>query len=113
MSTASGLTPVQLLIFLAKEMLVSTEDLRGWDRRKRISAMRAIAIEAIREHCGTSYPELGRLFGARHHTTIMAYAQRAHACRVEYPLIAAAAARALGNQQWSAEKAVEALELCA
>jgi chromosomal replication initiation ATPase DnaA len=113
MSAASGLTPVQLLIFLAKEMLVSTEDLRGWDRRKRISAMRAIAMATIREHCGMSYPELALLFGARHHTTAMAYVQRAARARVEYPLIAAAASRALGQQQWSAECAVEALELCA
>jgi chromosomal replication initiation ATPase DnaA len=106
-------TPVQLLVHLAREMLVSTEDLRGCDRRKRISAMRAIAIEAIRQHCGSSYPELGRLFGARHHTTIMSYVQRAPRARVEYPLIAEAAARALGNQQWSAEQAIESLEMCA
>ena len=107
------MTPVQLLIHLASEMMISTEDLRSCDRRQRISAMRAIAMETIRNHCGVSYPELGVLFGARHHTTVMSCVRRAPTYRAKYPLIAAAATRALGDQHWAAEMAVEALGYCA
>jgi chromosomal replication initiator protein len=41
------------------------------DRNRRCAASRAVAWYLLREITGASYPEIGRVTGAWHHTTVM------------------------------------------
>jgi len=107
------MTPVQLLCTLANEFGVGVQDLRGLDRTQPLSAMRAIAMATIRQHCGLSYPKLAKLFGRLDHTTAMSAVRRSEAYRVEYPYLASAAFKAAGVNPWSHEIMNESLEMCA
>ena len=48
------------------------EDIRGRRRPRHISQPRQIAMYLARKHTEASYPELGRAFGGKDHTTVLA-----------------------------------------
>ncbi len=50
-------------------------------REKTISTARALAMYVARQHSGMSYPELGRAFGNKNHSTVIAACQRVEALR--------------------------------
>ncbi|MEZ4367824.1 MAG: chromosomal replication initiator protein DnaA [Kofleriaceae bacterium] len=50
---------------------VKTADLKSPRRHKSIAAPRAVAMYLARQHTKDSYPDLGRAFGGKHHTTII------------------------------------------
>ncbi len=50
---------------------VKTLDLKSERRHKSISAPRAVAMYLARKHTRDSFPDLGRAFGNKHHTTIL------------------------------------------
>lgn len=106
------MSPVQLLVALAREFGVAVDDLRVPDRQQSIAAMRCIAMATLREHTRMSYPEIGRLL-LRDHTTVMSGCARAVTLRVRYPELAEKALRAVGAERFAHEKAIEALEMCA
>lgn len=56
---------------VAKDFGLRPSDLQGDDRHQSVALARHIAIYLCREHTGASYPELGRAFGNRDHTTAM------------------------------------------
>lgn len=89
------MTPVQLICALAAEWGTSVDELRGVRRTKRIAAMRCIAMALVREQCGSSYPELARLFCRLDHTTALSNVRRAQHYLKECPDVALAAARVL------------------
>lgn len=51
---------------------VAPEALLSDDRHKSIARARHVAMYLGKEWCGVSYPELGRAFGGRDHTTALA-----------------------------------------
>lgn len=51
---------------------VSVEDLTGPRRYPHVTYARHIAMHLCRELVGLSYPQIGRLFGGRDHSTVMA-----------------------------------------
>lgn len=65
------LAPRDVLRAVCLHYGVSPDALTSGDRHKSISRARHIAMYLCREFCGLSFPELGRLFGGRDHTTTM------------------------------------------
>ena len=50
---------------------VNVRELRGKRRFKSIAEPRAMAMYLARQHTTQSYPDLGRAFGHKHHTTVI------------------------------------------
>ena len=50
---------------------VTIEQMKSMDRHHPLVVYRQVAMAAMREVAGASFPEIGRLFGGRHHTTVM------------------------------------------
>jgi chromosomal replication initiator protein len=55
---------------------VKSADLKSGRRHKSIANPRAIAMYLSRQHTNSSYPDLGRAFGDKHHTTIIAAVEK-------------------------------------
>lgn len=55
----------------AKKSGVLVKEILGKSRKKSIVIARKKAIKACRERTNLSLPELGRVFGNRHHTSIL------------------------------------------
>lgn len=49
-------------------------ELTSSDRRRRVARPRMMAMGLVRRHLGVSFPQIGRRFAGRHHTTVI------HAC---------------------------------
>jgi len=65
------LTPDQIIEEVARDHNVSKQVIVGRSRLKSIALARAIAMYQVVERCGYSYPQVGRIFDNRDHTTIM------------------------------------------
>lgn len=66
-------TPIDVAAILervAERFDVTVDDLKGRDRHKQVTAARHVAMWAVRQR-KLSFPEIGRLFGNRDHTTVM------------------------------------------
>ena len=55
---------------------VKSADIKSGDRHKSIVTPRAVAMYLARQHTSASYPDLGRSFGNKHHTTVMSAVER-------------------------------------
>lgn len=64
-------TTVEVLRATALTFEVSEEDLLSRRSDKRLTWARKLAMYVAREETGDSYPNLGRAFGGRNHTTVM------------------------------------------
>lgn len=53
---------------------IKITDLKGQKRHRTVVVPRMIAMSLVRKHTGASFPEIGRMFGGRDHSTVM------HAC---------------------------------
>jgi chromosomal replication initiator protein len=51
-------------------------DIKSARRHKSIAAPRAIAMYLARQHTKESYPDLGRAFGGKHHTTVISAVEK-------------------------------------
>lgn len=58
----------------AQHFGIKITDLKGQKRHRTVVVPRMIAMSLIRKHTGASFPEIGRMFGGRDHSTVM------HAC---------------------------------
>ena len=56
---------------VARHYGLSADDLVGDKRHPQLVLARQIAMYACRRHLGLSYPELGRAFGGRDHSTVI------------------------------------------
>ena len=56
---------------VARYYRVKVSDLKSPRRHKAIAGPRSVAMYLARTHTSSSYPELGRAFGGRHHTTVL------------------------------------------
>jgi chromosomal replication initiator protein len=55
---------------------VKIADLKSPRRHKSIAAPRAVAMYLARQHTKESYPDLGRAFGGKHHTTVISAVEK-------------------------------------
>lgn len=69
-------TPAVILKATAEYFHVKKEELLGRRRTKRIAEPRKIAMFLAKKWTEQSYPELGRFFGNRDHTTVLAACKR-------------------------------------
>jgi chromosomal replication initiator protein len=51
-------------------------DIKSGRRHKSLAGPRAVAMYLARTHTGESYPDLGRAFGGKHHTTIISAVEK-------------------------------------
>jgi chromosomal replication initiator protein len=65
------ITVDQVLKTVANYYQVKLVDLKSERRHKSIAGPRAVAMFLARKHTGESYPDLGRAFGNKHHTTVL------------------------------------------
>ena len=83
-----ALTPDAIIKLVAEHFDVRESDLRGPRRQRTIAHPRGIAMYLCRKHTQASFPQIGRAFGGKDHTTVMA------ACRkVDKACTAALSAR--------------------
>jgi chromosomal replication initiator protein len=70
------LTVDQVLKAVASYYQVKVLDLKSERRHKSIATPRAVAMYLARKHTGDSYPDLGRAFGNKHHTTVLSACEK-------------------------------------
>jgi chromosomal replication initiator protein len=73
---AEHLTVEHVLKTVANYFQVKIADLKSERRHKSISHPRAVAMFLARKHTGESYPDLGRAFGNKHHTTVLSACEK-------------------------------------
>ena len=61
----------ELLEWIAGQLGSSAEEILGHGRTATVAQARQLAMYVCRRRLGLSYPELGRLFGGRDHTTVL------------------------------------------
>lgn len=69
---AEHLTVEHVMKTVANYYNVKIADLKSERRHKAIAHPRAVAMYLARKHTQDSYPDLGRAFGGKHHTTVLA-----------------------------------------
>jgi chromosomal replication initiator protein len=55
---------------------LKVSDLKSPRRHKSLAGPRAVAMYLARTHTKESYPDLGRAFGGKHHTTIISAVEK-------------------------------------
>ncbi len=70
------LTVEQILKSVANYYGVKVADLKSPRRHKSIAGPRAVAMYLARTHTKDSYPDLGRSFGGKHHTTVISAVEK-------------------------------------
>lgn len=70
---------VDVVNMVSRYYSVSVHALNGPRRNKYLSHARAVAMYLARKHTNRSYPELGRAFGGKHHSTVISAVQKVSA----------------------------------
>ncbi len=65
------ITPDEVLVKIAETFRIQVKDLKGDKRYRTISYPRNLAMYIVRDVTSMSYPEIGELFGGKHHTTVL------------------------------------------
>ena len=73
---------------VAEAVGVPLEEITGPRRSQRVAAARQLVWYVLRAVTGLSYPELGRLIGARDHATVMFGCEQVRRRRAEAPQFA-------------------------
>lgn len=71
-SRGRALTVDSIIKMVAEHFDVKSSDLRGSRRHRVVSYPRGIAMYLCRKHTQASYPQIGRGFGGKDHSTVMA-----------------------------------------
>lgn len=66
----------KIIAATAEHFSLTPEAITGQNREKIISVARAAAMHLARRHTGMSFPEIGRAFGGKNHSTVIAACQR-------------------------------------
>jgi len=61
---------------VAEQFGITVAELVGSERHRTLVRARHIAMALVRDRCRSSYPEIGRAFGNRDHTTAMSAVRR-------------------------------------
>jgi len=78
-----------IIVLVAAHFGVPVKCLTGAIRAQRYTRPRFIAMALIRDYLGYSTPQIGRLFGGRDHTTVLAALTRAAELVAADPILAA------------------------
>lgn len=70
------LTVEAILKSVASYYGLKVSDLKSPRRHKSIAGPRAVAMYLARTHTNESYPDLGRAFGGKHHTTVISAVEK-------------------------------------
>jgi chromosomal replication initiator protein len=70
------LTVETILKSVASYYALKVSDLKSPRRHKSIAGPRAVAMYLARTHTKESYPDLGRAFGGKHHTTVISAVEK-------------------------------------
>ena len=65
------LTPDAVIRAVCRHFDIKPSDLKGSSRARAIAHPRQIAMYLCRKHTGSSYPEIGKAFGGKDHTTAL------------------------------------------
>jgi len=68
-----------VLLAVSRRFGVTVETILGPDRTGHVARARQVAEGAVWRVTDLSYPDIGRVFGGRHHTTILAGVRKAEA----------------------------------
>jgi chromosomal replication initiator protein len=80
---ASPLSIARIIEVVAAYHGMRSKDLVGPTRQRQITRARQIAMFLARQHLQMSLPELGRAFGGRDHTTVLASVQKIDGARAD------------------------------
>ncbi len=75
-SSDINLSMADILAATAKAFNIDAEDVRGKGRRQELVVPRQVAMYLIRELTAHSYPEIGKYFSGRDHSTVMYAVQK-------------------------------------
>jgi len=82
-ASTAGLNSDTIQQAVAKEWGVTTEGLRSKTRTKALTAPRQVAMYLCKKLTKHSYPEIGRAFGGKHHTTVIHSFEKIQALAVD------------------------------
>lgn len=86
--TAPALTSGKIVRIVAERFTVTPEQIFSRSRDRAICQARAVAMFLSRKHTKASYPELGREFGQKNHSTVLMAVQRVErALRANTPMV--------------------------
>lgn len=80
-----GLVDIQRVV--CSHFRVTNADLMSKDRHKSVAFARQVAMYLCRQRLKSSFPELGRAFGNRDHTTVMSAVRRVESLRKRDPQV--------------------------
>jgi chromosomal replication initiator protein len=80
-----GMTDIQRVV--CNHFRVTNTDLLSKDRHKSVAFARQVAMYLCRQRLKSSFPELGRAFGNRDHTTVMSAVRRVESLRKRDPQV--------------------------
>lgn len=80
-----GMTDIQRAV--CNHFRVTNTDLLSKDRHKSVAFARQVAMYLCRQRLKSSFPELGRAFGNRDHTTVMSAVRRVESLRKRDPQV--------------------------
>ncbi len=80
-----GVTDIQRAV--CSHFRVTNTDLLSKDRHKSVAFARQVAMYLCRQRLKSSFPELGRAFGNRDHTTVMSAVRRVESLRKRDPQV--------------------------
>lgn len=83
--TSPATTPAEILKAVAAHYGLKPAELRARTKRETIVFPRQVAMYVLKESIGLSLPEIGRLFGDKHHTTALHSIRKITAKREEDP----------------------------
>ena len=72
-SKTQTLTPASIIQAVADQYEISTADIKGSSRMKKVAQARQVAIYLIRDITQLSFPGIGDEFGKNHSTVIYSY----------------------------------------
>lgn len=99
----------EILQVVARHNLISVEDIKSPKRNRNIAWPRQMAAWLCRQMTPCSYPEIGRAFGNRDHTTILFAVQKVASLRPHLPGLDQALTlyrdeiQAVANERYEAE----------
>ncbi|HMM35317.1 MAG TPA: helix-turn-helix domain-containing protein, partial [Thermoanaerobaculia bacterium] len=82
---SSKTSPAEILKAVAAHYGLKPAELRTRTKKERIVFPRQVAMYVLKEAIGLSLPEIGRLFGDKHHTTALHSIKKISARREEDP----------------------------
>ncbi len=73
--------PVDIVRFVARHYGLKVSEIKSRSNAKQVAFPRQVAMYLCRRLTGLSYPEIGKLFNGKHHSTVMHSVEKIETCR--------------------------------